>query len=119
MTTLSPTRPRLKVGAAVLLAAGLLAGSVAPSLAAPTWPQNQGFSQDSSNAAPSTATGFHRHFWRGSQLSKAPAQDVAPVALASEAEAEAMEAYCMDRFRSYDPATGTYLGYDGNEHACP
>ncbi|MGA7488380.1 MAG: BA14K family protein [Xanthobacteraceae bacterium] len=29
------------------------------------------------------------------------------------------EAYCMQRFKSYDPATGTYLGYDGLRHPCP
>lgn len=29
------------------------------------------------------------------------------------------EAYCMQRFRSYDPASGTYLGYDGLRHPCP
>lgn len=28
-------------------------------------------------------------------------------------------AYCMSRFRSYDPASGTYLGYDGFRHPCP
>lgn len=28
-------------------------------------------------------------------------------------------AYCMQRFRSYDPRTGTYLGYDGLRHPCP
>ena len=28
-------------------------------------------------------------------------------------------AYCMSRFRSYDPASGTYLGYDGYRHPCP
>jgi hypothetical protein len=28
-------------------------------------------------------------------------------------------AYCSQRFRSYDPATGTYLGYDGLRHPCP
>jgi hypothetical protein len=27
--------------------------------------------------------------------------------------------YCMSRFRSYDPASGTYLGYDGLRHPCP
>jgi len=27
--------------------------------------------------------------------------------------------YCQQRFRSYDPATGTYLGYDGRRHPCP
>lgn len=29
------------------------------------------------------------------------------------------EAYCEQRFRSYDPASGTYLGYDGQRHPCP
>jgi hypothetical protein len=29
------------------------------------------------------------------------------------------DAYCAQRFRSYDPASGTYLGYDGQRHPCP
>jgi hypothetical protein len=28
-------------------------------------------------------------------------------------------AYCMQRFKSYDPGSGTYLGYDGLRHSCP
>ena len=28
-------------------------------------------------------------------------------------------AYCMRRFRSYDPGSGTYLGNDGYRHPCP
>ncbi|MBB3021035.1 hypothetical protein FHR70_004125 [Microvirga lupini] len=28
-------------------------------------------------------------------------------------------AYCAQRFKSYDPASGTYLGYDGMRHPCP
>ena len=28
-------------------------------------------------------------------------------------------ASCAARFRSYDPASGTYLGYDGLRHPCP
>ncbi len=27
--------------------------------------------------------------------------------------------YCMRRFKSYDPNSGTYLGYDGSRHPCP
>jgi hypothetical protein len=27
--------------------------------------------------------------------------------------------YCAQRFRSYDPRSGTYLGYDGRRHPCP
>ncbi len=29
------------------------------------------------------------------------------------------DAYCAHRYRSYDPASGTYLGYDGIRHSCP
>jgi hypothetical protein len=28
-------------------------------------------------------------------------------------------AYCMSRFKSYNPRTGTYTGYDGRQHPCP
>ena len=28
-------------------------------------------------------------------------------------------AYCEAHFKSYDPASGTYLGYDGIRHSCP
>jgi hypothetical protein len=28
-------------------------------------------------------------------------------------------ASCVQRFRSYDPKTGTYLGNDGQRHSCP
>jgi len=29
------------------------------------------------------------------------------------------DAYCAQRYRSYDPASGTFLGYDGLRHPCP
>ena len=28
-------------------------------------------------------------------------------------------AYCSQRFKSYNPSTGLYLGYDGHYHPCP
>lgn len=28
-------------------------------------------------------------------------------------------AYCMQRYRSYDAVSGTFLGYDGLRHPCP
>ena len=28
-------------------------------------------------------------------------------------------AYCEQTYRSYDPGSGTYLGYDGFRHLCP
>ncbi len=37
----------------------------------------------------------------------------------SNAAAGDAVSYCMNRFKSYDPASGTYLGYDGIRHPCP
>jgi len=37
----------------------------------------------------------------------------------SQARANDAVAYCAQRYRSYDPASGTYLGYDGQRHPCP
>jgi hypothetical protein len=31
---------------------------------------------------------------------------------------ESWMAYCSQRYRSFDPASGTYLGYDGRRHMC-
>src|SRR5690348_1963651 len=28
-------------------------------------------------------------------------------------------AYCAQRYRSYDPRTGTFVGLDGHRHPCP
>jgi hypothetical protein len=38
---------------------------------------------------------------------------VVPVAPGGDAS------YCAQRYRSYDPASGTFLGYDGQRHPCP
>jgi hypothetical protein len=34
-------------------------------------------------------------------------------------EGDDATAYCMQTYRSYDPQSGTYLGYDGVRHPCP
>lgn len=39
---------------------------------------------------------------------------VAPAPYAGDAVS-----YCAQRFRSYDPYSGTYVGYDGFRHPCP
>jgi hypothetical protein len=41
------------------------------------------------------------------------------VAVTPGASAGSDDAYCSQRYRSYDPASGTFLGYDGNRHPCP
>ena len=42
--------------------------------------------------------------WNGSYGYVAPGRD---------------QAWCESHYRSYNPATGTYLGYDGRYHPCP
>ena len=45
--------------------------------------------------------------------------DASPVAVAPAPEGDDAVAYCMQTYQSYDPASGTYLGYDGFRHPCP
>lgn len=40
----------------------------------------------------------------------------APAYLAPQQDATS---YCLQRFKSFDPASGSYLGYDGQRHSCP
>jgi BA14K-like protein len=42
----------------------------------------------------------------------APIDETTTVAVGGDAS------YCAQRYRSYDPASGTYLGYDGLRHPC-
>jgi hypothetical protein len=45
--------------------------------------------------------------------------DGAVVAAAPAPGGDDAVAYCMQTYQSYDPASGTYLGYDGLRHPCP
>jgi len=45
--------------------------------------------------------------------------DNGPVAAAPAPDSDDAVAYCMQTYRSYDPRSGTYVGYDGYRHACP
>jgi hypothetical protein len=45
--------------------------------------------------------------------------DQGPVVVAPVPEGDDAVAYCMQTYRSYDPRSGTYLGYDGYRHPCP
>ncbi|UZE50136.1 BA14K family protein [Rhodopseudomonas sp. P2A-2r] len=42
----------------------------------------------------------------------------APVYVAPVGPGPGWEAYCFSRYRSFDPATGTYRGYDGRRYYC-
>jgi hypothetical protein len=62
-----------------------------------------------------------RHYGWGPAIGGLAAGAIIGGAIASsQAQAQANEvAYCSQRFKSYDPASGTYLGYDGIRHPCP
>ena len=52
----------------------------------------------------------------GGALAQSQAQAAQPTYVVPDQSAVA---YCSQRFRSYDPASGTYLGYDGVRRSCP
>lgn len=75
--------------------------------------------------------GWHRHHWRDGYRHRysrgwGPAVGgfVAGAAIGSavansRAQAAENNAYCSQRYKSYDPSSGTYMGYDGIRHPCP
>lgn len=75
--------------------------------------------------------GGHRHHWLdgyryryGHGWGPAVGGFVAGAAIGgalanSRAQAAENNAYCSRRYKSYDPSSGTYMGYDGVRHPCP
>jgi hypothetical protein len=77
-------------------------------------------------AAADYGYGYYPDYYYGGPV--APAYGYAPVAYgtaaapapaADQTTAANQTASCEARFKSYNPATGTYLGYDGKRHPCP
>lgn len=79
--------------------------------------------------------GGHRGYWRGAGVGLATGALIGgalaaqpyywgyydePDTYAEPAPAAGDDVqYCMSRFKSYDPSSGTYMGYDGIRHPCP
>ncbi len=67
----------------------------------------------------------HRHGWYGpgpGAVAGLAAGAIIGGAIAAQNSARGDSAaiqYCIDRFKSYDIRTQTYLGYDGLRHSCP
>ena len=55
----------------------------------------------------------------GALIGGAIASQAAPDYGYAPVPADDGSAYCAQRFRSYDPGSGTYVGYDGVRHSCP
>ena len=64
------------------------------------------------------AAGSGPYYYRGGPYYGGYGYDYAPDVVEVPAGGGA-EAYCEQRYRSYNPSTGTYLGYDGRHHPCP
>ncbi|HLM38099.1 MAG TPA: BA14K family protein [Microvirga sp.] len=70
------------------------------------------YRRDRGNALAAGALGLATGAIIGGAIAQSQAQ-AAPVYGGNTAS------YCAQRYRSYDPASGTYLGYDGLRHPCP
>lgn len=116
------------------LAAALLIGSAAASGAAPLSPQTATVQTRAVEGVTNVQwRGHHDHGWHGGHWGHrhrgygwGPAiGGLAAGAMIGSAIANSNAAvgdtvsYCMSRFKSYDPASGTYLGYDGLRRPCP
>lgn len=61
----------------------------------------------------------HRHGGAGVGIGLAAGAIIGGAIAASAAQAQQNAAYCAQRYRSYDPRSGTYLNNDGNRYPCP
>ncbi|MBN9580228.1 MAG: BA14K family protein [Afipia sp.] len=63
----------------------------------------------------------HHHYNDGAALGLGLAAGaiVGGAIAAGAAQANQNAAYCAQRYRSYDPRSGTYLSRDGNRYPCP
>jgi hypothetical protein len=67
--------------------------------------------------------GYHHHDGAGAAIAAGVGAAVIGGIIASQvarpAPAPDAVQYCLSRYRSYRPETGTYTGFDGYQHPCP
>ena len=93
-------------------AAGVVGGAVAAATS-PLWAPS--FYGDRGSYYPGYAYDDRYAYEPGYTYGAAPGYTYTP----GYATGGSDDAYCTRRYRSYDPASGTYLGYDGVRHSCP
>lgn len=116
------------------LAVAMLVGSIALASSLPATPaplmNNTGLSKAASSSDVTNVQyrRYHRHgYYRGGGGNTAAGIGIGLAAgaiiggaiAASAAQANQNAAYCAQRYRSYDPRSGTYLNRDGNRYPCP
>lgn len=62
---------------------------------------------------------YNDPYYYGDTYAYAPDAYVDDGQYAAAPASDADAAYCAQRYKSYDPASGTYLNYDGNRYPCP
>ena len=122
---------KLKIAAAAAIIGGGLATSLPVAQAAPISGNAFTNAQAVQAATPIEVRYRHRHYRRDYYHHHHHDDDAGAFAagaifglatgaiLGSAAANNNAVAYCSQRFRSYDPRSGTYLGYDGYHHPCP
>ena len=63
--------------------------------------------------------GYDQGYYGGDQYSDQYYDDSGAMAEAPAPAGDDAVSYCVQRFRSYDPQSGTYMGNDGYRHPCP
>ncbi len=109
-----------------IIGAALIA-STALSLSAPAISAPLQATPGLGKAAPAATENVQYRRWHGGGGAGALIGGLAAGAIiggaiaAGQANAAAQQnaAYCARRYRSYDPASGTYLNNDGNRYPCP
>ena len=89
-------------GAAAVATGALIGGAIATQNQGYYYPQNQGYYYPAQTYSGYSDPGYVY-------------SDAAPAAYNNGDSVT----YCEQTYRSYDPASGSYLGYDGYRHACP
>ncbi|HVB89137.1 MAG TPA: BA14K family protein [Beijerinckiaceae bacterium] len=114
----------------ILFGAVALAGVLAAAPAFADWDGPADVAGDIIGGAVGAATGYGYGYGYGPDYGysyrpayreryEGPVYEGRSVAVEPAYRAGGSVAYCESRFRSYNPRTGTYLGYDGLHHPCP
>jgi len=114
---------------ALAAAGAMLSTAVSPALAAPLPIANPGPDQGAQQVQYRHWHGGHRHGHYGHHhghdgggaavLGGLAAGAIIGGAIANSQAQSNAASYCAQRYRSYDPGSGTYLGNDGLRHSCP
>jgi hypothetical protein len=110
-------RGRGYVGAGIGLAAGAIIGGAILHATQPRGYYGSGYGYDDGYNAYGSGQGYGGY---EPEYVEAPTYGYAPAPAYRQGYVAAGRdvGYCQQRYRSYDPASGTYLGYDGLRHPC-